>query len=55
MNRTKIIAQLVKAFRLQWIAEGLPAPTSATLQYKQELTDKSDSQLLREVELVNAL
>ena len=55
MNRTKVIAQLVQAFRLQWIADGLPGTTSATLEYKQELTDKSDSQLLREVELVDAL
>ncbi len=50
MNRSKLISELVKIFRLKWINNGWINTKAECQQYRWELEQKSDTGLLNEYE-----
>ena len=52
MNRNSAISELVETFRMKWIEEGFDDALAASKDYMQELKDKTDEQLEKELRLV---
>ena len=52
MNRTQTIKQLAQSFTLQVQSDGWDDTTSAVNEYIEELNEKTDEQLAKELSLV---